>query len=172
MIHQDAMRLPVLGPSGKGRVTPHKGYIILHPGSGSRKKNIPFYLWKKLFLEIRTIVPESLRPIFLLGPAELDILEEIKEAKLKAQTLISTSIEDLACYLKRAALFVGHDSGPTHMAAMIGIPTVSLFKATDPVVWHPLGPSVKVLEGTDDELMDGVISHVKDFFSQGPFAVN
>ena len=44
-----------------------------------------------------------------------------------------------------AARFVGNDSGPGHLAAITGTPTLALFGPTDPARWRPLGPHVKVL---------------------------
>ncbi|MFK7740148.1 MAG: glycosyltransferase family 9 protein [Planctomycetota bacterium] len=47
--------------------------------------------------------------------------------------------------LQDAQQFVGNDSGPTHLAAALGVPTLALFVATDPAVWAPVGPHVRVL---------------------------
>ena len=47
--------------------------------------------------------------------------------------------------LTGASAFVGNDSGPGHLAAFLGLPTVSLFGPTDPARWKPLGPRVTVL---------------------------
>ena len=43
------------------------------------------------------------------------------------------------------AAFIGNDSGPTHLAAAIGLPTTALFGPTDPDLWHPIGDRVQVL---------------------------
>jgi len=47
--------------------------------------------------------------------------------------------------LKKASLYIGHDSGITHLTAMLGIPTICLFKNSDPLQWAPLGPDVTVI---------------------------
>jgi len=49
--------------------------------------------------------------------------------------------------LSGANLFIGNDSGPGHLAGLLGIPTISLFGPTDPARWKPLGPKVRVLRG-------------------------
>jgi heptosyltransferase III len=50
--------------------------------------------------------------------------------------------------LSRAALFVGNDSGPAHMAAAFGIPSVVLFGPSDPVVWAPWrAPAEQIVAG-------------------------
>ena len=60
--------------------------------------------------------------------------------------------------LDEAILFIGHDSGISHLAAMMGAPTISLFKASDPVQWRPLGPSVRVIRDSISE--DGLVATV------------
>jgi heptosyltransferase-3 len=47
--------------------------------------------------------------------------------------------------LKDAAAFVGNDTGPSHLAAIIGVPTVALFGPSNPIHWRPLGPDVNVI---------------------------
>ena len=51
---------------------------------------------------------------------------------------------DLACWLARARLSVGNDSGITHLAAAVGTPVLALFGPTDPEIWAPRGPNVRV----------------------------
>jgi len=50
--------------------------------------------------------------------------------------------EDIA----HAAVFLGNDSGPTHLAAQLGVATVALFGPTDPRRWAPVGPRVTILK--------------------------
>ncbi|MBV9744268.1 MAG: hypothetical protein JO099_10930, partial [Acidobacteriia bacterium] len=56
-------------------------------------------------------------------------------------------IEDLyqlACWLAKARLYVGNDSGVTHLAAAVGTPVLALFGATDPGIWAPRGAHVRI----------------------------
>ena len=46
-----------------------------------------------------------------------------------------------------AACYLGNDSGPTHMAAMLGVPTEVVFISSNPEIWKPLGPRVQLLGG-------------------------
>lgn len=50
------------------------------------------------------------------------------------------SIRSLATLLSRASVFVGNDSGPRHLAAAVGTPTVTLFGPEHPFEWHPYPP--------------------------------
>lgn len=54
-------------------------------------------------------------------------------------------MEDLAQALRGASLYVGADSGVSHLAAALGAPTLAVFVASDPRLWSPLGPRARVL---------------------------
>ena len=45
--------------------------------------------------------------------------------------------------------YVGNDSGITHVAAALGIPVVGLYGPTDPAIWGPRGPHVRVITGAE-----------------------
>jgi ADP-heptose:LPS heptosyltransferase len=61
--------------------------------------------------------------------------------------------------LQQAALYLGHDSGITHLAAMMGVPTIAMFRDTDPRQWRPLGPRVAVVgaQTSGSALMEEVV---------------
>jgi len=59
-----------------------------------------------------------------------------------ARNLALTRLAEL---LQSASAFIGHDSGITHLAAALGIPTLALWGPTNPSVWRPLGPNVRLL---------------------------
>ena len=52
------------------------------------------------------------------------------------------ALEELAGVLASASLYLGNDSGVTHLAAAVGAPTIAVFGPTDPVIWAPVGPRV------------------------------
>jgi ADP-heptose:LPS heptosyltransferase len=54
---------------------------------------------------------------------------------------------EMMAELLSARAFVGNDSGPGHLAGVLGVPTLTLFGPTDPARWKPLGPRVSVLRG-------------------------
>ncbi len=56
-----------------------------------------------------------------------------------------TNLLELAALMKRAALFIGNDAGPMHVAAAVGCPVVALFGPSDPKVWGPRGSKATVL---------------------------
>ena len=70
---------------------------------------------------------------------------------------------ELACWLARARVYIGNDSGITHLAAAVGTPVVAIFGPTDPAVWAPRGERVAVVgdrggleEIEPDEVLEAV----------------
>lgn len=64
-----------------------------------------------------------------------------------APLLHAESLVELARSLAGARLYIGNDSGVSHLAAAVGCPTVVLFGPTDPRVWAPRGGHVTVVRG-------------------------
>ena len=133
------------------RWNPKNQTLWIHPGSGSREKNAPIDFFLKracAWLEKK----QSHRVVFSFGEADLASLSEIKSSPLAEHARctcyeISCLKEFLNCLASEAGCFLGNDSGPTHMAAMLGIPTEAIFICTDASIWKPLGPRVKLLRG-------------------------
>jgi hypothetical protein len=106
-----------------------KAGIILHPGSGSPSK-----VWPR-FAELAATMPGAR---ILLGPCESSL-------NVSNPALSGLSLLEVAEELRHCRLFVGNDSGITHIAAYWGTPTVALFGPTDPAVWGPVGRRVQVV---------------------------
>ncbi|MEI6161190.1 MAG: glycosyltransferase family 9 protein [Roseococcus sp.] len=88
------------------------------------------------------------RPVVICGgPAEASIAQEILALAPQALDLTGkTDLRQLAAVARRAALAIGNDSGPTHLAAAAGCPTLALFgDDSDPALCAPRGLSVRVL---------------------------
>ncbi len=111
-------------------------YAVLHPVASKPEKAWP----AKSFLEVARHLKEDLRlePVFVGGPG--DNLSAFREFTV----LQSAPLKPL---LRDAALFVGNDSGPAHMAAAFGLPVVVVFGPSDPIVWAPWQTPAEVLAG-------------------------
>jgi len=127
-----------------------KPIIALHPGSGSETKNWPVGKWERLgehlFSTGRTVC-------LVTGEADderLRLLETAWEGKpiLFAKNL---PLPHLAA-LFETSIFIGHDSGISHLAAAAGAPCILLFGPTDPAVWAPANENVTVLRAPDRNL--------------------
>ena len=122
--------------------------LAIHPGSGSPKKNWPSSHWAALLGELMSAFDEVL---LISGEADADVAEEIVPLipRTKLRRCANRPLWDLVSELSQAALFIGHDSGVTHVAAATGVRTVALFGPTDPTIWAPNGDHVVVIKSPD-----------------------
>lgn len=131
---------------------PAGGTVVFHPGAGGVKKAYPSPFWLKLITALKGLpLYQNERFSVILGPAEEALFTYYQE-KLspgEAEILHSPEKERLCALLAGARLYVGHDSGITHLAAMHGTPTIALFKGTPVLQWRPLGPAVRVIENKE-----------------------
>jgi ADP-heptose:LPS heptosyltransferase len=121
--------------------------VALHMGSGSRKKAWP--PGHCAGLAIRLAACKSARVVILTGPAETGLQQDRRELVSSGRCIMldRQPLPELAAILNRCSVFVGNDSGITHLAAAAGVPVVSLFGPTDPRVWGPRGNDVTILGG-------------------------
>lgn len=117
--------------------------VLIHPGSGGRSKCWPI----ARFVEVAEALDRRY-VAFVLGPAECERMSPADRAMLQRfRVLGDLSLPQLLCTLATADVYIGNDSGPTHMAAALGRPTVALFGPTRPAIWGPRGLGVAVLAG-------------------------
>jgi len=105
-------------------------FAIIHPFSGSPQKNWPLPRFRELARKLERTMPVR----WCAGP---------EDPPLPGAVHID-DLYELACWLAEARLYVGNDSGITHLAAAVGTPVLALFGPTDPQVWAPRGPHVRV----------------------------
>ncbi|MGP0075419.1 MAG: glycosyltransferase family 9 protein [Bryobacteraceae bacterium] len=115
-------------------------FAVIHPFSGSTKKNWPLERFRELAARL------ALPVRWCAGP------EEQLEGAVRFENLY-----DLARWLASARLYIGNDSGITHLAAAVGVPVVAIFGPTDPAVWAPRGERVRVVSGELEEITPGNI---------------
>lgn len=125
--------------------------IAIHSGSGSARKNWPVPQWIVLAGELRARHPDA-RLVFIGGEADHAPLAALETAYPDALVARDLSLPTLAALLQRCTLFLGHDSGISHLAAAVGTRCVLLFGPTDPAIWAPANPGVKVLTAPDGDL--------------------
>jgi ADP-heptose:LPS heptosyltransferase len=119
------------------------GPVTIHPGSGSPRKNWPDERWRALLKELPGPVA------MILGEAEVERWTPWV-ADNRVEVLAGRPLAELVAHLGRCRLFLGHDSGISHLAAASGAPCVLLFGPTDPAIWAPPAPRVWVVRrGTD-----------------------
>ena len=129
----------------RGRVLPpgKPVRIVLHPGSGDTRKNLPQGTWARVLGALRR--QTGLAAEIVVGPAEVERgWWEALRREVDA-VAVCEGLGDLLEVLARARLYLGNDSGPTHLAGILGIPAVAVFGPSDPRLWRPLGPRVAVV---------------------------
>jgi len=124
--------------------------VLAHPGSGGRRKIWPLRRWWSL---VELLIEERRLPVVLtLGPADeclVDFAKGVRE--LGVHVLSGLSLPALSSFLASSRLYVGNDSGVSHLAAAVGAESVVIFGPTNPHVWAPVGPGVQVVRASWDE---------------------
>lgn len=118
--------------------------LALHPGSGGRSKCWPPERFAGL---AGRFIDNGWRALVIEGPADGPAAARVMQALPPeyAQRLSNLPLPQLAALLARASLYVGNDSGVTHLSALVGAPTLALFGPTNPAIWSPRGPRVQVV---------------------------
>lgn len=120
-----------------------KKVLALHPGSGAKEKNWP----GECFAKVSDWWEQSIggRVLIFLGPPEVERrgLEVLN--RRRGLMIVCEKLSRVASLLGRCDLYLGNDSGVTHLAAALGVRTVALFGPTDPVLWAPRGKKVVVI---------------------------
>ena len=149
--------------------------VVLHPGSGSPRKNWPLERFADL---AQGIAAAGRQPLFLLGEAEGDCGDRLDALAPGLPRLQGLDLVDVAAVLRAASAYVGNDSGITHMAAAVGTPVVALFGASDPALWGPRGSHVTILQpagagsegpaGVDVDRVRGAVADCSSSSTCGP----
>lgn len=122
-----------------------KGCALIHPGSGSPAKNYSpeFYAGLRKALQEEGYSDTRI----VLGPAEKELRRHYEGHFVVEEP---ASVLQLAELMIASALFVGNDSGASHLAASMGVPTLALYKSTDPARWGVRGPASHALTAKDE----------------------
>ncbi len=126
--------------------------VFFQPGSGSPRKNWPLANFISLGHELAA---SGRQTVWLLGPAEAEVRLPFSDPIWREAPL-----ENLAAALSRGALYVGNDSGITHLAAMVGCPTVALFGPSDAGIWRPFGLQTALVQSKSGLMTDISIADV------------
>src|SRR5580704_12452544 len=143
---------PALPPPAEGiphilvPPAPRENLIVIHPFASSLAKRWPIENFRAVAAALDFPVQ------WTAGPEEsLDDAVRIDD------------LYDLARWIASARLYVGNDSGISHLAAAVGTPTVAIFLATDPGIWAPRGPHAVALEKPSVEDVLAAVRRRLDF---------
>jgi len=138
--------------------------VAIHPGSGSKEKNWPLENWIALFSRSGDFSIGGKCPslVVISGEADNPQTERLKREQTNREIHFAKNLPlpHLAAVLERS-IFIGHDSGISHLAAAAGANCILLFGPTDPDVWAPRNKNVRVLRPESRKLSDLEVEHVK-----------
>jgi ADP-heptose:LPS heptosyltransferase len=119
-----------------------KPVVAVHPGVGNVMRQWP----PEHFASLVDLLIEKngVNVILVGGPEEAELADEVLGQVLQQQSVVSlvgkTSLRQLPDLLRACALYVGNNSGPKHIAAAIGVPTIGIHSGVvDATEWGPIG---------------------------------
>jgi O-antigen biosynthesis protein len=117
--------------------------VCLHPTAGNAIKQWPVAYFAAV--ADRLVENDDARIIVIGGPGEetvgAELLRQMRHADAAVSLIGQISLADLPALLTRCSLFLGNDSGPKHIAAGLGVPTVAVQSGSvDVYEWGPIGP--------------------------------
>ena len=119
--------------------------VAMHIGGGSKNKVWPAGCFAQLSEKL--VKEDDAEIIVPFGPADEEVAQEYFNLidSNAISPLNNLPLTRLATLLKKCSLYLGNDSGITHLAAAVGTPVVALFGPTDPRVWGPRGDNVSIV---------------------------
>ena len=143
----------------KEGVKPESRLLALNPGAGRAGKRWAVESYRRLGEALARRL--ALRPVICWGPGEGGLARAVA-ADMAGAPLVppATSILEMTALLRRAALVVGGDTGPIHIAAALGVPTVGLYGPTDARRNGPLGARVAALQSPTRRMDDIAVEAV------------
>ena len=118
-------------------------YVVIHPGAVMDTKR-----WDgRRFAEVaRGLSAQGLTVVVTAGPGEQSYSSQAAHDVEGTVLLLSLTIPELAELIRGARLYLGNDSGPMHLAAAVGTPTVAVWGSSDSRRWHPWSVEHRVVQ--------------------------
>ena len=116
--------------------------VIIAPGSGGAEK---CWAIDNFIALAETLKLRNFQPCFILGPAEQEKFSGDVIAKLKSTAPILTDLDlsEVLAAISASDLFIGNDTGLSHLAGCAGTKTIAIFGPTNTTHYKPLGPKVE-----------------------------
>ena len=123
--------------------------IAIHPGSGGQLKCWPIEHFATIIIELWR---HSIPVLLLAGPADHERIDALRkllpvpEPATLLQLMQDAPLLTITQELRSCQSYLGNDSGISHLAALLGVPTLVIFGPSDPAIWKPVGPLVLTLK--------------------------
>lgn len=125
-------------------ISPGRPYAVLQPGAAfaTRRWDLKNFVRLAEWLAAQW----KLAPVILLGPRERELGAEVRQ-QFRAPAIVVESLDlrQTIALISRARLFVGQDTGTTHVAAATGRPVVDIFGSSRPEYWRPWATPSRVV---------------------------
>ena len=121
---------------------PDRLVALLNPGAGWGAKRWPVDRYAHVAVELAR---RGFRVLVNAGPGEEPLAEAIETQSGVSATAVRCSLAELIALTRRAALVIGGDTGPVHLACALGRPVVGIYGPTDPARNGPYGTRFRVL---------------------------
>lgn len=119
--------------------------FAIHAWSGAANKRCAPDLYKKILLSLLSRI-EGSKALLIIGPND-QITEQLYVTDYAARIFkVKAGLPQMAAFISACSLYIGNDSGVSHLAAALNIPTICLFAASDPDLWKPTGREVHVIK--------------------------
>jgi heptosyltransferase-3 len=129
--------------------------LAIHPGSGSETKNWPVEKWIEVGNDMLGSDEFCGSLVIVSGEADEERSRELQTIWRNNRVQFAGNLPlPLLAALLEHAIFLGHDSGISHLAAAAGAKCILLFGPTDPEVWAPLNENIKVIRGANGDMRE------------------
>ncbi len=129
----------------KNRPVRKKNSILIHPGSGSKTKNWPLNNFITL---IKHISGFNIKVRLITGYAENSMMKILKNTDNTIGDIEihhNVNLSDIVELLLESYIFIGNDSGISHLAGLTGTVSIVLFGPSDPRIWKPIGDHITII---------------------------
>ncbi|MBV9613293.1 MAG: glycosyltransferase family 9 protein [Acidobacteriaceae bacterium] len=143
---------PIPGAQLYAAPSPLNGpYAVLHPFASTPEKQWP----PERFCELaRYLTLCDIIPVFLCGPAD-------DASPFAGHRVFQSTLAEVKALISGAAVFIGNDSGPAHIAAAFRIPSIVIFSTSNPAIWAPWkteGESVMAIDGMNQVRVSRIVA--------------
>ncbi len=114
-------------------------YAAIHPFASAPDKCWPAERFCELARYLRLW---NINPIFLAGAAD-------DTSAFHSHQVFRGALKEVKAVISKATVFIGNDSGPAHMAAAFGVPSVVLFGTSNPAIWGPWKTESEIVVAPD-----------------------
>jgi ADP-heptose:LPS heptosyltransferase len=122
--------------------------VAVNPGAGRANKQWPVAHFRQLVDRLAS--EPNVKVLILWGPDEVHMARQIRDGSTARAILAPpTDLHELAALLRRCSLMVANDTGPLHLAAALGTPSLGLFGPTRAERNGPYGPHCRGIQSLD-----------------------